>query len=113
MELKDVVLQTLNELQNVVDERGFKDISLGMNTGEVEFLQSFKERIFVVFEGLKDDNLWNEELMGDGFLRDGILNNDEDSKTKAKLDLILGFLQFQLALLDSRLDVLEKRSFDS
>ncbi|WP_420889411.1 CiaD-like domain-containing protein, partial [Helicobacter trogontum] len=31
---------------------------------------------------------------------------------QAKLDLILGFLQFQLALLDARLDVLDKRNFE-
>ena len=112
MELKDVVLQTLNELENSLNEKGFKDISLGVNTGEVEFLQSFKERIFVLFEGLKQDNLWADDLLGDGLLRDGLLNNEMDSKAQAKLDLVLGFLQFQLALLDARLDVIEKRSFD-
>ena len=60
MELKDVVLQTLSEIENSVDEKGFKDIRLGVNTGETEFLQSFKERIFVLFEGLKQDDLWLE-----------------------------------------------------
>ncbi|RDU67545.1 hypothetical protein CQA53_00560 [Helicobacter didelphidarum] len=99
MELKDVVLQTLNEIENSVDEKGFKDITIGINTGEVEFLQSFKERIFVLFEGLKQDDLFTE---------------DESAKMQieAKLDLILGFLQFQLALIDARLEVLDKRTFD-
>ena len=97
MELKDVVLQTLNEIENSVDDRGFKDITLGLDTGEVEFLQSFKERLFVLFEGLKQDDLW-----GDG----GV---DSSSRTQAKLDLVLGFLQFQLALIDTRLDSIDRR----
>lgn len=100
MDLKDVVLQTLNELENSVDEKGFKDIVVGINTGEVEFLQSFKERIFVLFEGLRQDNLWFEDDM------------NPHAQIQAKLDLILGFLQFQLALVDARLEVLEKRVFD-
>ncbi len=100
MELKDVVLQTLNEIENSVDEKGFKDIRLGVNTGEAEFLHSFKERIFVLFEGLRQEDLW--------------LENSDDAQTQiqTKLDLILGFLQFQLALLDARLEVLDKRSFE-
>lgn len=100
MELKDVVLQTLSEIENSVDEKGFKDIRLGVNTGETEFLQSFKERIFVLFEGLKQDDLWLEDT------------HETQNKLQAKLDLILGFLQFQLALLDARLDVLDKRNFE-
>ncbi len=100
MELKDVVLQTLNEIENSVDEKGFKDITLGINTGEVEFLHSFKERIFVLFEGLKQDDLWLEN------------GDDMQSQIQTKLDLILGFLQFQLALLDARLEVLDKRNLE-
>lgn len=100
MELKDVVLQTLNEIENSVDERGFKDIRLGVSTGEAEFLQSFKERIFVLFEGLKQENLWIEN------------GGDRHGQIQEKLDLILGFLQFQLALIDARLEVLDKRNFE-
>ncbi len=99
MELKDVVLQTLNEIENSVDEKGFKDITIGINTGEVEFLQSFKERIFVLFEGLKQDDLWVAD------------DDSMQSSIQAKLDLILGFLQFQLALIDARLEILDKRAF--
>lgn len=100
MELKDVVLQTLNEIENSVNEKGFKDIRLGVSTGEAEFLHSFKERMFVLFEGLKQENLWIEN------------GNDRNSQIQAKLDLILGFLQFQLALIDARLEVLDKRNFE-
>lgn len=101
MELKDVVLQTLNEIENSVDEKGFKDITIGLNTGEAEFLQSFKERLFVLFEGLKQDDLW---------LDDGL---DTHSKIESKFELILGFLQFQLALIDARLDSIDRRGIDT
>ncbi|MWV61860.1 hypothetical protein DCO58_07305 [Helicobacter saguini] len=105
MELKDVVLQTLNEIENSVDEKGSKDINIGINTGEVEFLQSFKERIFVLFEGLKNNDLWIDNLSADDLLKDS-----KEVQASAKLDLILGFLQFQLALIDSRLEALDKRN---
>ncbi|RDU70851.1 hypothetical protein CQA66_07495 [Helicobacter aurati] len=101
MELKDVVLQTLNEIENGVDEKGFKDITFGVNTGEIEFLQSFKERLFVLFEGLRQDELWTEEAQ------------DSQSKAESKLELILGFLQFQLALIDARLDSINRQMMDA
>ncbi|STQ85403.1 hypothetical protein LS73_007970 [Helicobacter muridarum] len=101
MELKDVVLQTLNELENSVDEKGFKDITFGVNTGEIEFLQSFKERLFVLFEGLRQDELWSED------------NADMQGKAESKLKLVLGFLQFQLALIDARLDSINKQMMET
>lgn len=101
MELKDVVLQTLNELENSVDEKGFKDITFGVNTGEIEFLQSFKERLFVLFEGLRQDELWSDD------------SEDKQDRTESKLKLVLGFLQFQLALIDSRLDSINKQMMET
>lgn len=90
MELKDVVLETINEIEHLVDEKGFKDIRLTFNEGEVEFLIAFKERIFVLFEGLKSEKL--------------------EDYTRENKDIVLGFLQFQLALIDSRLEAINKRN---
>ncbi len=88
-----MVIQTLNELENSVDERGYRELG-GINTGEIEFLHSFKERIYVLFEGLKQDELWED-------------NEGSDSLQK-KFDLMLGFLQFQLALIDARIEIINK-----
>ena len=53
----------------------------------------------MLFEGLKQDDLWVAD------------DDSMQSSIQAKLDLILGFLQFQLALIDARLEILDKRAF--
>ncbi|PAF45368.1 hypothetical protein [Helicobacter sp. 11S02629-2] len=94
MELKDVVLQTLNELENAVDERGYQDIGINANAGEAEFLHALKERLFVLFEGIKPSSDDDEIIE--------IQTND-----RVKLNMICNFLQFQLALIDARLELIE------
>ena len=105
MELKDVILSTLAEMEDVevkpspkyevketiklevkpqeepshVDEKRYES--------EVVYLNSIKERLLVLFEGFQAPNNTNIE---------------------AKIDMTLNFLEYTLATIDSRIDILEK-----
>ena len=100
MELKDIVLSTLAEIDEEVDdikecvddmdnevskveedsnEDGENDY---LNSKEELFLKNLKERILVLFEGFKSPNTKNIE---------------------AKVDLTLNFLEYLLATIDERL----------
>ncbi len=106
MELKDVILSTLAELediqpvQNVVKNIEFepkkveltldpiekKDIS-GLND-EKQFLESVQERLLVLFEGFQAPN---------------------NTKVEAKVDLTLNFLEYLLASIESRINLIDNK----
>ena len=120
MELKDVILSTLAEMEENqtvkpapspkyevketlrVKETSrkeplkeeFKETSPEIKTdntatydSEIKYLNSIKERLLVLFEGFQAPNNTNIE---------------------AKIDMTLNFLEYTLATIDSRVEILEK-----
>ncbi|HIC44596.1 MAG TPA: hypothetical protein EYO73_10060 [Sulfurimonas sp.] len=98
MELKDVILSTLEELEHTKEEllkpktltlssqkshNEAKDShALSPTNNEALFLKNMKERIHVLFEGFQSPNNANIE---------------------AKVDLTLNFLEFLLSSIETRL----------
>jgi len=108
MELKDAILSTLAEMEDnettkkvlnstikakkvqtsgIKTELKAKPKLIKSSDDELEFLNSFKERLLVLFEGFKSPN-----------------NVDIDSK----IDITLNFLEYALAKIDSRVEKLER-----
>lgn len=103
MELKDVILSTLAEIEEIVvktpfDEEAVSDdnapsfasiLSTEMPSGgsdeEVRMLEGIRERLLVLFEGFQSPNNVNIE---------------------AKVDLTLNFFEYLLATIDNRLDTI-------
>ena len=105
MELKDVILSTLAEMDDVsmkndsaIEDHRRKPVQPAVKTtvdreqngisDEVQYLESVKERLLVLFEGFQSPN--NVEI-------------------EAKIDLTLNFLEYLLSTIDTRLDTLKKR----
>jgi hypothetical protein len=89
MELKELILSTLEELDVRIEEDGYKEKALEKHSrviddksDEREFLLHTKERLEVLFDGL---------------------NSDETKKIEEKLNLVINFLQFYLTKVDERL----------
>ncbi len=87
MELKELILSTLEELDVKIQEDGYQEpekiqSTISVDTKEREFLLHSKERLEVLFDGL---------------------NSDENQKVEAKLNLVINFLQFYLTQIDERL----------
>lgn len=113
MELKDVILSTLAEMENVEvskkasnntekfeikekSESVLKELEIEKlmevtqnftHNGELIFLNSIRERLLVLFEGFQAPNNANIE---------------------AKVDLTLNFLEYILGSIDNRVETLEK-----
>lgn len=104
MELKDVILSTLEELEHSKDESTDVVSSTQTQTKEMDtvqsapiksesihnealFLQNMKERIHVLFEGFQSPNNANIE---------------------AKVDLTLNFLEYLLSSIETRIKEIEK-----
>ena len=87
MELKELILSTLEELDAKIEEDGYTppqvvESQTFSDSKEREFLLHSKERFEVLFDGL---------------------NSDENQKAEAKLNLVVNFLQFYLTQIDERL----------
>jgi hypothetical protein len=109
MELKDVILSTLAELDSVEPEETVSKIvaeslinkeekkeeskdfvapkSLGTNDEKL-FLESIQERLLVLFEGFQAPN---------------------NAKVEAKVDLTLNFLEYLLATIENRIQIIENK----
>ncbi len=93
MELKEIILQTLKELDDKISEDGAKPTLEPTfkrelkPSSEREFLLYSKERFEVLFSGL---------------------SSDENRKVEAKLNLVINFLQFYLTKIDERLENLDE-----
>jgi len=117
MELKDVILSTLAEMEDnettkkvlsssiepkkieiikksertevkpIYSEPLTQEVETPSLDGELLFLNSFRERLLVLFEGFQAPNNTNIE---------------------AKLDMTLNFLEYALATIDARAEQLEK-----
>ncbi len=96
VELKELILSTLEELDEKVQEDTHKSplvaaplkpqsVDEKTKSLEREFLLDSKKRFEVLFEGLK---------------------SEENRKVEAKLNLVTNFLQFYLAQIDERLEKL-------
>lgn len=113
MELKDVILSTIAEMddatqtqsevqsstqENPFDVREKKQVDTELSTmtntrvnfqnseEELKFLENVRERLLVLFEGFQSPNNTNIE---------------------AKIDLTLNFLEYLLATIDTRVDILK------
>jgi len=103
MELKDVILSTLAEMEDVKpannsievkeasapkeEVQNIEEIEGESPDNEMLFLTSIRERLLVLFEGFQAPNNTNIE---------------------AKVDMTLNFLEYTLVTLDSRINTLEK-----
>lgn len=109
MELKDVILSTLAEMEDVVpnessdfEVRETKEVKVkeiketldivndsdnSTPENELIFLNSIRERLLVLFEGFQAPN---------------------NSNIEAKIDLTLNFLEYVLATIDSRVESINK-----
>ncbi|MCD4668772.1 MAG: hypothetical protein K8R44_09380 [Sulfurimonas sp.] len=110
MELKDVILSTLAEMEDTptkpvtsefevkekiihevkeekLEENIEENLSIASSDGELMYLKSIKERLLVLFEGFQAPNNTNIE---------------------AKIDMTLNFLEYTLATIDTRVEMLEK-----
>ena len=88
MELKELILSTLEELDVKIQEDGYQEPDVikpieAVNSDEKEFLLQSKERFEVLFDGL---------------------NSEANQKVEAKLNLVINFLQFYISKIDERLD---------
>ena len=88
MELKELILSTLEELDVKIQEDGYQEPDVikpieAVNSDEKEFLLQSKERFEVLFDGL---------------------NSEANQKVEAKLNLVTNFLQFYISKIDERLD---------
>ncbi len=99
MELKDVILSTLQEIDDNVSDKNnktedIKEIDEIMQTensryeSEQRFLQTIQERLLVLFEGFQSPN---------------------NAKIDAKVDLTLNFLEYLLAMIENRLQQLSSK----
>ncbi len=100
MELKDVILSTLAEMDDVVEQEESKakqDIQESLQEDvketiqerdtvsdeEERYLKNIRERLLVLFEGFQSPN---------------------NSQIEAKVDLTLNFLEYLLATIEARLE---------
>jgi len=99
MELKDVILSTLQEIDDNVSDKDniaedIKEIDEIIQTenfryeSEQRFLQTIEERLLVLFEGFQSPN---------------------NAKIDAKVDLTLNFLEYLLAMVENRLQQLSSK----
>ncbi|PAF45081.1 hypothetical protein [Helicobacter sp. 11S02596-1] len=92
MELKDMILQTLSEIENVPsnsqsDDTDKANVSVAQNPShlpksELELLHSLREKTLVLFEGLQSPQIKDLPM---------------------KLDLVINYLQYQLCMIDEKL----------
>ncbi|WP_345991110.1 hypothetical protein [Sulfurimonas sp. HSL-1716] len=97
MELKDVILSTLAELDDIetaaapaeskIEAPNNKPKQFG-TSDEKLYLQSIQERLLVLFEGFQSPN---------------------NSNIEAKVDLTLNFLEYLLASIENRISLIDNK----
>ncbi len=96
MELKDVILSTLEELEHTKsepieapqqEEVSASSVQIESGHNETVFLENMRERIHVLFEGFQSPNNANIE---------------------AKVDLTLNFLEYLLSSIETRIKEIKK-----
>jgi len=83
MDIKETILETIQEVEGDVIEEEIKNITTNSNDClDKEFLEHIKERLLLLFEGLQSPNTQNLET---------------------KLDVTLNFLEYLLVKIDEKL----------
>ena len=110
MELKDVILSTLAEMedgsveqlksankeeylpqaQEEIEVNNITEENINSIDNELAYLNSIRERLLVLFEGFQSPS---------------------NSSIEAKVDMTLNFLEYTLATIDKRVQVIEKGNF--
>ncbi|MBT5935039.1 hypothetical protein [Sulfurimonas sp.] len=110
MELKDVILSTLAEMedgsveqlkgvnkeeylpqaQEEIEVNNITEENLNSIDNELAYLNSIRERLLVLFEGFQSPS---------------------NSSIESKVDMTLNFLEYTLATIDKRVQVIEKGNF--
>lgn len=80
-------LEALEEIGRMVESTGFAPAA-NSSAGELAFLKNLRERLLVMFEGLQSPN---------------------NKSIEAKVDLILNFFEYLLALTEERIEAIEKK----
>jgi hypothetical protein len=104
MELKDVILSTLAELDEIESavvehkKQEFNEVKkqeidipltqTSISSDEKQFLESIQERLLVLFEGFQAPN---------------------NTKVEAKVDLTLNFLEYLLASVENRINLIDHK----
>jgi len=104
MELKDVILSTLAELDEIEStvvehkKQEFNEVKkqeieipftqTSISNDEKQFLESIQERLLVLFEGFQAPN---------------------NTKVEAKVDLTLNFLEYLLASVENRINLIDHK----
>ncbi len=99
MELKDVILSTLAELEEVQHSAFIEPTKVkfepeltiskeSSSNDEKQFLESIQERLLVLFEGFQAPN---------------------NTKVEAKVDLTLNFLEYLLASIENRITLIDHK----
>ena len=83
MDLKDVILETLEELEEEISTPENNKNITNTKSIDKEFLLNLRKKILVLFEGLQSPNITHLEQ---------------------KLDLTINFLEFVLSEIDKKLD---------
>jgi len=79
MDLKDTILQTLQEIE---EDSIVEEINTPKKECDREFLEHLRERLLILFEGLQSPNTQNLDI---------------------KLDVTLNFLEYLLAKIEEKL----------
>ncbi|PAF41242.1 hypothetical protein [Helicobacter sp. 11S03491-1] len=85
MELKDMILQTLTEIEDTpkdIEVLAPSKTDIQISKDEFAILHALREKTLVLFEGLQ--SLQTKNLSG-------------------KLDLVINYLQYQLSIIDEKL----------
>ena len=80
-------LEALEEIGRMVESTGFSP-SATSSAGELAFLKNLRERLLVMFEGFQSPN---------------------NKSIEAKVDLLLNFFEYLLALTEERIEAIEKK----
>ncbi|PAF53585.1 hypothetical protein BKH42_05235 [Helicobacter sp. 13S00482-2] len=88
MELKDMILQTLTEIEespiNTELQKSEVKNDVCISAEESSILYALREKALVLFEGLQ---------------------STQDKDLEAKLDLVVNYLQYQLSIIDQKLGI--------
>ena len=82
MDLKDTILQTLEEIQEFEDREEISKPKTDMASIDNKFLEDLRERLLVLFEGLQSPNSENLDV---------------------KCDIVINFLEYLLVKVEEKL----------
>jgi hypothetical protein len=111
MELKDVILSTLAEMEDVKEAEVSNPLVESVIPAQVQKVP--EEQIITPVEE-KDDSLVDSEMLYLSSIKERLLvlfegfQAPNNTNIEAKVDMTLNFLEYTLATIDSRITALEK-----